>query len=64
MDNKEKPKKAIRDLQKGEQFFYESAVFEMGWNRIAKVIKSFNPEFNVGKTVKFNDAGMVELLNK
>ena len=64
MENQEKPKKLIRDLQNGEQFFYESAIFEMGWNRIAKVIKSFNPEFPVGKTVKFSNIGSVELITK
>ena len=64
MGDQEKVKKRIGDLNKGEQFFYESAIFEMGWNRIAKAIKSFNPEFTVGKTVKFSDNGMVELLKK
>lgn len=62
MGEQEKRKKQISDIQKGETFYYESAIFKMEWNRIATVVKSFNPEFPVGKTVKFQNIGSVEMV--
>ena len=63
MGHQEK-KKQVGDLEKGEKFFYESAIFKMEWNHIATVIKSFNPEFKIGKTVKFNKTAVVEIVNE
>ena len=64
MGNEVQKETTVSNVLKGQKFFYQSAVFKMEWNRTATVVKSFNPEFTVGKTIQFHVTAKVELIKQ
>ncbi len=55
-------KKKFKELENGERFFEDGAIFEKKRVGIAEIVSSANPDLKKGKTRIFNPDGIVDTI--